>query len=99
MSEPTLEHIAKNSCIVRNTAGRPGRSRSVTPGTTASRHLHYGRVILAAGDPEITVNTGGLETAFIALGGEAAIAVAGQTYTLRPYDTLYVPRGSHLTIT
>ena len=26
MSEPTLEHIAKNSCIVRNTAGKP-RSR------------------------------------------------------------------------
>jgi len=99
MSEPTLEHIAKNSCIVRNTAGRPGRSRSVTPGTTASRHLHYGRVILAIGDPQVAVDTGGLETAFIALGGEAAIAVAGKTYTLRPYDTLYVPRGSHLTIT
>ena len=99
MSEPTLEHIAKNSCIVRNTAGKSGRSRSVTPGTTASRHLHYGRVILAAGDPQVAVDTGGLETAFIALGGDATIAVAGKTYTLRPYDTLYVPRGSQLTIT
>ena len=77
MSEPTLEHIAKDTCIVRNTAGQQGRTQSVTPGTTASRHLHYGRVILDAGDPPLAFDTGGLETGFIALGGEAAIAVAG----------------------
>jgi len=99
MSAPTLEHISSTTCVVRNTAGRTGRSQSVTPGTTASRHLHYGRVILKAGDLRLDVNTAGLETAFIALSGEAVIAVAGSSYALRPYDALYVPRETGLTIT
>ena len=78
--------------MVRNTAGRKGRVRAVTPETTASRHLHYGRVILDAGASPLSINTGGLETAFIALGGEAAVSAGGAVYTLRPYDALYVPR-------
>ncbi|HXT69079.1 MAG TPA: 5-deoxy-glucuronate isomerase [Vicinamibacterales bacterium] len=99
MSAPTLERISSTTCVVRNTAGQTGRSQSVTPATTASRHLHYGRVILKAGEAPVAVNTAGLETAFIALSGEATIAVAGSSYTLRPYDSLYVPRDSNLTIT
>jgi len=94
-----LEPIANGTCIVRNTAAKKGRTLALAPGSTASRHLHYGRVILGGTDAALTFDTGGLETAFIALSGEAAIAVAGQKYTLRPYDTLYVPRASNVQIT
>ena len=46
----TLQQIAKDTCIVRNTAGKKGRTIAVAPGTAASRYLHYGRIILDAGD-------------------------------------------------
>jgi 5-deoxy-glucuronate isomerase len=89
MSSPAL---APATCIVRNTAGRKGRTRSVEPGATAARHLHYGRIVLDAGDSAIRVDPGGFETGLIALKGGATIRVAGQAFTVRPYDALYVPR-------
>ena len=95
---PTLESIANSTCIVRNTASRHGRSWSVTPGQTAARHLHYGRIILAATDTPIDFNTEGLETGFIALKGGADIEVGGSTYVMKPYDALYVPRDSQVRV-
>jgi 5-deoxy-glucuronate isomerase len=94
-----LEPIANGTCIVRNTAAKKGRTLALAPGRTASRHLHYGRIILDAGDARLTFDTNGLETAFIALSGEATVAVAGGKYELRPYDALYVPRSSNVQIT
>lgn len=37
--------IATETCIVRNTAAHKGRTRTVTPETTAARQRHYGRII------------------------------------------------------
>ena len=91
---PSLESIANGTCIVRNTASRPGRHWSVTPGPTAARHLHYGRIVLAASDAPIEFNTAGLETGLIALKGSAEVTVGGATYAMTPYDALYVPRQS-----
>jgi 5-deoxy-glucuronate isomerase len=100
MSESTLtiEQITRTTCVVRHTAAAKGRTKSVSPGLTASRHLHYGRVILDAGDPTLSVDTGGLETGFISLRGEATITVGGASHVLRPYDALYVPRESRVEI-
>jgi len=91
---PSLESIANGTCIVRNTASRPGRHWSVTPGPTAARHLHYGRIVLSASDAPIEFNTAGLETGLIALKGSAEVTVGGATYAMTPYDALYVPRQS-----
>src|SRR5262245_46352365 len=97
-SNLTLEAISAGTCVVRNTAAHKGRAWAMTPGPTASRHLHYGRVILEAGDAPISLNTRTLETAFIALRGEATIRVDGGTYSVRPYDALYVPRDQTVAI-
>jgi 5-deoxy-glucuronate isomerase len=91
-SHLTLEAISTGTCVVRNTAAHTGRAWALKPGPTASRHLHYGRVILGAGDAPLALNTRGLETAFIALRGEATVQVDGASYSMRPYDALYVPR-------
>ncbi|HEY2435251.1 MAG TPA: 5-deoxy-glucuronate isomerase [Vicinamibacterales bacterium] len=95
----TVETISPGTCVVRDTASRPGRTRAVAPGLTASRHLHYGRIILACGDAPIAVDTGDHETALICLGGSAAVDVAGQRYALGKYDGLYVPRDATFTVT
>ena len=45
--------IRTETCVVRNTGARKGRHLSVTPQTTASRHLYYGRIVLDAGDAPV----------------------------------------------
>jgi 5-deoxy-glucuronate isomerase len=94
----TPEQITPETCIVRNTAARKGRTRAIEPGPTASRHLHYGRIILDAGGPIMRFATGELETGLLCLGGEAVVTAAGHTHTLTRFDALYVPRDADVTI-
>jgi 5-deoxy-glucuronate isomerase len=94
MPTEDIKAIQPNTCIVRNTAAARGRTRSVTPETTAMRHLYYGRIVLQRGDAAIRVETGPLETGLVGLKGTAAVTVAGTTYRLTRYDALYVPRES-----
>src|SRR5215471_9485495 len=88
---PILQ-ISDRTCIVRNTGATRGRTRSIGPEHAAVKHLRYGRIVLAADDPSIGANTGGLETALIALTGESLVSIDDVTYTMRPYDALYLPR-------
>jgi 5-deoxy-glucuronate isomerase len=94
-----LHSITPDSCIVRNTAAQKGRTQAIAPGrTAASRHLHYGRIILSPGDAPITVDGGGNETGFVCLGGSATATVDGTSYVLGRYDALYVPRDTSVSI-
>lgn len=93
-----LKPVTPGTCIVRNTAARKGRTESVAPGRTASRHLHYGRIILDTADAPIQFSTGDRETAFICLRGGADVNAAGTSYTLTRYDALYVPRDAAVTV-
>ena len=90
--------ISSAGCIVRNTGARKGRTQAVAPGLVASRHLHYGRIVLDAGDAPLRFNTAGLETGFIALRGSASIHADGRAFTLDRYDALYVPRETQVEI-
>ncbi len=65
----------------------------------ASRHLHYGRIILDAGDAPMRDRDRRPETGFICLNGSATATVDGASYTLGRYDALYMPRDSAVTIT
>ena len=98
MTDMPLNPISAATCVIRATDARPGRTLSVAPGLTASRHLHYGRIRLGASDSQVRVNPGTLETGVIALKGEAHVSVAGADYAMRPYDALYVPRETPFTV-
>jgi 5-deoxy-glucuronate isomerase len=93
-----IQTITPTTCVVRNTAARKGRTRSVAPGTTAARHLHYGRIILDAA-ATLIFDSGGHETGLIGLRGTATIAAAGATHELGRFDSLYVPRDSTIEVT
>ena len=84
--------ITNPTCIIRNTGGARGRTLAIEPGTTAVKHLRYGRIVLGAGDAPIEIATAGLETGLIALAGDATVHVDEVEYRMRPYDSLYVPR-------
>ena len=90
--------ISPAACIIRNTASRKGRTTAVAPGTSASRYLHYGRIILEAGDDPIAFENGGRETGFVCLKGSATVRTAGATHVLDRLDALYVPRDSSIDV-
>ncbi len=92
------QSIATPTCVVRNTDRQAGRTRSVLPGATAARHLHYGRIILAAGDLPIRFTTNDLETGLIVLKGDARVSVDGVAFTLARYDGLYAPRDAAIEV-
>lgn len=94
-----LPAISRKTCVVRNTAAARGRTRSVDPGQTAARYLHYGRIVLDGGDAPVTVDPGTLETGLICVKGEATVAVAGTTRRMVPYDAFYIPRMTPFTVT
>jgi 5-deoxy-glucuronate isomerase len=91
--------ITPKTCIVRNTGAARGRTRSVTPKTTAATHLHYGRIVLDAGSASLKVDPGPLETGLICLKGEASVLVDGVTHRMTPFDAIYVPRDSPFEVT
>ena len=89
----SIPEISDSTCIVRDTAAQPGRTRAVEPGRTAARFLNYGRIILRGDDAPLALETGGMETGLICLKGEAHIGVSGDaTHRMVPYDAIYLPR-------
>src|SRR5687768_5945474 len=94
-----LEPILRDTCVVKGTHKVKGRTNSVAPGKTASRNLHYGRIILGAGDEPLAFETAGHETGLICLNGSAVITTHESTFTLNRYDSIYVPRDSRIEIT
>lgn len=95
----SLAAIASDTCIVRKTAARKGRTESIAPGRTASRHLHYGRIILDPGDAPLGFETGDRETGLICLRGAAEVRIDGDAYALERYDAVYVPRDAAVSVT
>ena len=90
--------ITRETCIVRDTASHKGRRWRVEPGSTAARHLRYGRIILANGDAPVRFETNDLETGLICLKGSAEVKVEGQAYNLGRYDTVYIPRDASVEV-
>jgi 5-deoxy-glucuronate isomerase len=90
----TLAPIDATTCVVRDTGSRRGRHISVSPATTAARHLHFGRIVLASSDPLLTFSTEDRETALICLEGGASV----NGNDLARYDALYLPRDTQVTI-
>jgi 5-deoxy-glucuronate isomerase len=92
------QQLAKDTCVVRNTAGQKGRTLSVRPGA-ASRHLYYGRIVLDAGDAPVRFETNQLETGLICLKGSATVRATDGTFVLERLDSLYVPRDGSIEVT
>ncbi|HQU83869.1 MAG TPA: 5-deoxy-glucuronate isomerase [Pyrinomonadaceae bacterium] len=96
--QTALEEIRRETCVVKETHTQKGRNISVTPKNTATRHLHYGRIRIDAGDTPFTFENQTHETGLICLNGSATVTTGGQTFSINRYDALYVPRDSKIEI-
>ncbi|MBK8811867.1 MAG: 5-deoxy-glucuronate isomerase [Acidobacteria bacterium] len=97
-NEITLKKIQRETCVIKGTHTKKGRTLSVTPENTATRHLSYGRIILDQADAPVSFGSGGREVGFVCLNGRAAVTVDRDRYDLDRYDALYVPRDSSITV-
>jgi 5-deoxy-glucuronate isomerase len=91
--------ISSETCFVRGTHAKKGRTRWLSPGSGAVRELHYGRIILDAGAAPVHFENGNHETGLICLNGRAQVKVLGSSFSLGLYDSLYVPRDSEIEVT
>ena len=87
-----------DNLIFRKTNTEKGRHISVTPENSSMEHLHYGRIILDAGTPTASLETGSRETGLVCLSGAGTVTVGDQTIELGRYDAVYVPRGSSVSV-
>ncbi|HLH41807.1 MAG TPA: 5-deoxy-glucuronate isomerase [Bryobacteraceae bacterium] len=87
-----------DAIVFRKTNAHTGRRISVSPETSAARHLAYGRIILNRAAPQVSFANSDRETALLVLSGAAAVAVDGAPHNLGPYDSIYIPRDSHIDI-
>ncbi len=79
--------------LIRNTSRNKGRTQAVTPRNTPLQVLSCGRIILDSEVPEAVADSEGQEVSLTCLKGSARIEVGPSSYSMQPYDTLYVPPG------
>lgn len=90
--------IKPETVVFRKTNGHLGRRISVSPENSAARHLGYGRIILKDRSKQVAFANEDRETGLIVLSGSATAAVDGVPHELGQYDSIYIPRDSHIDI-
>ncbi|HKV92687.1 MAG TPA: 5-deoxy-glucuronate isomerase [Candidatus Angelobacter sp.] len=84
--------------IFRRTNRHKGRRISVTPSNSTNKHLSYGRIILDAGNSSVSFDNDNQETGLICLSGRATVKAGQSHFNLGQYDSIYIPRDSHIEI-
>jgi len=97
-AQPKLKEISKESCFIRGTHKAKGRTLALSPENSASRNLFYERIKIDAGEPAIEFENATHETGLICLNGNAKVSTNDQSFELKRYDALYVPRDSTINI-
>ncbi len=85
--------------VFRKTNARMGRYISVTPSNSTNQHLAYGRIILDQSHRSAGFSNDGCETGLVCLSGAAKISSGTQSFQLKQYDSLYIPRDSQIEVT
>lgn len=90
--------IERETCFVPGTHLGKGRRTALAPGATAARYLHYGRISLDGSDEPVVFENGDHETGLICLKGNCQVAVGADSFALRQYDSIYIPRDSTIEV-
>ena len=88
------EPVAMGKMVFRKTNARVGRHLAITPENSTMRHLCYARVILNSSEASVSFSNADRETILICLRGNPTVRVAGDTFELAQFDSIYIPRNS-----
>jgi 5-deoxy-glucuronate isomerase len=97
-SSTVVYPITETGCVRRATHRTEGRTNWLAPGKAALRHLHYGRIVLQAGDSPIRFATRENETGLICLQGAGTVNAGAQSFDMKPYDSIYIPRDTDVEV-
>jgi 5-deoxy-glucuronate isomerase len=93
------EQAALEKMVFRKTNTHQGRHVSISPGNSSMRHLAYGRIRLDSTKSTESFSTGDRETGLICLSGQALVTVDQKEIEIWPYDSIYIPRDSSVSVT
>src|SRR5215813_14033649 len=79
--------------MVRGTARQQGRNIFVHPGNSSMREVSYGRIRLDGDLRQVNFANEGQETGLVCLQGDCDVLAGGESFSLKPNDALYVPKG------
>jgi 5-deoxy-glucuronate isomerase len=90
---------ARTRYIYRGTNKNKGRSIAISPTNSSMKHLAYGRIILDGEVPTADFDTEEREVGLTCLAGTCSVEVDGETNSINRYDSIYIPRDSHVRVT
>jgi len=88
-----------DSWLFRQTHQVEGRKRLIDQSNTELTLLRYGRIVLPGKKPPIAMDTKEEEIGLICLRGEGKVEVNGQSFGMKKYDALYLPRQTAAQVT
>jgi len=94
----TQTQVPVDRMVFRKTNSQVGRHIAVTPQNSTNKHLSYGRVILNASKPSVSFDNGNQETGLICLSGNATMKIGAENFQFTQYDSIYIPRDSHIEV-
>jgi 5-deoxy-glucuronate isomerase len=97
-SSASFDPVTREGNVFRATNRHKGRKKFITPENSTMKHLCYARIILDSSVPTVEFSNGVQETALICLSGTVEASAAGKRFTLSERDSVYVPRGSSITL-
>ncbi len=90
--------LPQERMVFRKTNSQKGRHISVTPANSTNKHLSYGRIILDSSTPVVSFDNGNQETGLICLSGRATVTAGQEIFHFGRYDSIYIPRDSHIEV-
>src|SRR5690625_2034309 len=84
----------KKTVLFKNTGSKKGRNLIISPENSELVSLGYARTILDREIPSVDYENPGFEAALICMSGEGIVEIKDRQFSMKPYDTVFVPPGN-----
>lgn len=84
----------KKNVLFKNTGSKKGRNWIITPENSELIALGYARTVLDAETAKVEYENPDFEAGLICISGEGTVEIGGETFSMKPYDTLFLPPGN-----
>lgn len=85
--------MSKKNVLFKKTGSKKGRNWIITPENSELEHLGYSRIILRDDIQKVEYENPGFEAALICMKGQGMVELEGQSFDMKPFDTLFIPPG------